>query len=69
MATATPRQANAPYASATKDTITATDAPVEVTITFKLVGTVAQVQADWATLIAATITATKASVQWNGGQL
>lgn len=61
-------QSQAPYASSTKDTTTSSDAPVEVNITFRLIGTISQIQADWATLIAATITANSSSVQWAGGQ-
>ena len=40
--------------------------PVEVTITIKLVGTVAQIQADWATYAAATATATSATITHSG---
>jgi hypothetical protein len=61
-------QTGAPYAAATKDGVTSVDSPVEVNITFRLVGTVAQIQADWATLIAATITATTSFAMWDGGQ-
>jgi hypothetical protein len=61
-------QTQAPYASATKDTVTTNDGNVEVNITFRLVGTVAQIQADWATLIAATITANTSFATWDGGQ-
>jgi hypothetical protein len=61
-------QTQAPYASATKDTVTSSDSPVEVNITFRLVGTIAQVQADWATLIAATITSSTSFATWDGGQ-
>lgn len=69
MATAVARQPAGPYVNATKDTITTSDGNVEVTVTFYLVGTVSQVQADWTTLTGATITATSARVQWDGGQL
>lgn len=61
----------APYANpndeTSKDTVTANNGNVEVQVTFKLVGSVAQVQADWATLIAATITANSSSVGWGAG--
>jgi hypothetical protein len=69
MATAKPQQLTAPYAGATKDTVSANTGNVEVQIVFKLRGTIAQVQADWATLIAATITANSATVGWDGGQI
>jgi hypothetical protein len=61
-------QTSAPYVLAVKDGVTSVDSPVEVNITIRLVGTVAQVQADWATLIAATITSTTSFASWAGGQ-
>lgn len=73
MATARNVQSHAPFAATAGQTLvtdpTSGLPPVDVTITFKLTGTVAQIQADWATLAAATITATSASVMWQGGQV
>jgi hypothetical protein len=73
MAAARNIQNHAPFAASPGQTLV-TDAtsglpPVEVTITFHLVGTVAQIQADWAVLAAATITANSSSVGWQGGQI
>lgn len=47
-----------------KDTVSASTGRASINVTFKLTGTVAQLQADWATLIAATITADTSSVGW-----
>lgn len=47
-----------------KDTVSTSTGRTSVNITFKLTGTVSQIQADWATLIAATITADASSVGW-----
>lgn len=63
MATAVPEKNAAPFASRLDETYldsvtSANGGLARATISFELVGTVAQIQADWATLAAATITAT-----------
>lgn len=67
MATAVPEKNAAPFANRLDesylDSVTAANGGLaRASITFELVGTVAQIQADWATLIAATMTATTARV-------
>jgi hypothetical protein len=68
MATAVPEKNAAPFAARLTETyldsVTGanSDRSQNVRITFDLTGTVSQIQADWATLIAATMTATTARV-------
>lgn len=62
-------QTAAPFVNAVKDTQTALTGNVSLEVTFVLTGTVAQLQADWATLIAATITANTSTLSYGGGQL
>lgn len=67
MATAVPEKNHAPYANPLDqtylDTVTAANGGLaRATVSIELVGTVAQIQADWATLIAATFTATTARI-------
>lgn len=61
-------QGYAPFANpndeTAKDTVTANQGKASVKVTFTLTGTVSQIQADWATLIAATITADSSTVGW-----
>lgn len=72
-AAALPTKATAPFADpndgTSKDTVTTTYGNVDVDITFHLTGSVANVQADWATLIAvATLVSPSARVTWGGHQ-
>lgn len=67
MATAVPEKNAAPYANRLDEThldaiSAANGGNVNVRVTIDLNGTVAQVQADWATLIAATFTAVSARI-------
>lgn len=67
MATGIPEKNHAPYANPLDqtylDTVTAANGGlVNARITIDLTGTVAQIQADWATVIAATMTATTARI-------
>lgn len=70
MATAVPQVNAAPYAArigeTALDTTTANTGNVNLTLHIDLVGTVSQVQADWAALLAATMTCPTALAYYSG---
>lgn len=67
MAAPARHQSAAPYAQATKDTVTTNDGNAEATITIKLVGTVSQIQADWTTLAGTSLTANSSTIKHGNG--
>lgn len=68
MAAPKTKQSTAPYAANSKDTVTANTGNVEVNVSIRLVGTVSQVQADWATLAATSLTSPTATISHNSGK-
>jgi hypothetical protein len=69
MATAVPQVNHAPFANpldqTALDTVTANFGNASVTITIDLVGSVSQIQADWAAYLAATATCPTALISYN----
>lgn len=70
MAVAVPQKNAGPYAvnsdETNLDTVTPNDGQVTVAVTFTLTGSVAQVQADYATLAAvSTLTSPSATLTWD----